>query len=63
MGIKITQNYADLESVEKKLANKKVTGKRSVQNWSLYSSILLTCTNFWQITFSRYTFFKLFPRI
>jgi hypothetical protein len=34
-----------------------------VQNWSLSSSILLTCKNFWQITFSRYTFFKLFPRI
>jgi hypothetical protein len=46
-----------------KLANKKVTGKRSVQNWGLYSSILLTCTSFWQITFSRYTFFKLFPWI
>ncbi len=46
----------------KKLANKKFTGKRSVQNWSLYSSILLTCTSFWQITFYRYTFFKLFPR-
>jgi hypothetical protein len=47
----------------KKLANKKVTGKRNVQNWGFYSSILLTCTSFWQITFSRYTFFKLFPRI
>jgi hypothetical protein len=34
-----------------------------VQNWSLYSSILLSCTSFWQITLSRYTFFKLFPQI
>ena len=47
----------------KKFANKKVTGKRSVQNWSLYSSLLQTCKSFWQITFSGYTFFKLFPRI
>ncbi len=47
----------------KKFANKKVTGKRSVQNCSLYSSLLLTCKSFWQITFSRYTFFKLFPQI
>ena len=47
----------------KKFANKKVTGKRSVQNWSLSFSILLTCTSFWQITFSMYTFFKLFQRI
>ncbi len=47
----------------KKFANKKVASKRSVQNWSLSSSILLTCKSFWQITFSRYTFFKLFPRI
>jgi hypothetical protein len=34
-----------------------------VQNWSLSSSIqyiLLNCDSFWQITFSRYTFFKLF---
>jgi hypothetical protein len=34
-----------------------------VQNWSLFSSILLTCKSFWQISFSRYTFFKIFPRI
>ncbi len=34
-----------------------------MQNWSLFSSILLTCTSFWQITFSRYTFLKLFPWI
>ena len=34
-----------------------------MQNWSLYSSLLLTCISFWQITFSRYPFFKLFPRI
>ncbi len=47
----------------KKFANNKVTGKRSVQNWSFYSSLLLTCKSFWQITFSRYTFFKLFPWI
>ncbi len=46
----------------KKLANKKVTGKRSVQNWSLYSSILLTFTSFWQKIFSVH-FFKLFPQI
>ncbi len=58
--------YADLETVEKnakKFANKKVTGKRSVQNWSLFSSILLTCKSFWQITFPRYTLFKIFPQI
>ncbi len=57
--------YAGLESVEKNAKNlqtKKLQAK-SVQNWSLASSILLTCTSFWQITFSRYTFFKLFPRI
>ncbi len=45
MGIKTNQNfYADFETVEKnakKLVNKKVTGYRSVQNWSLSSSILL----------------------
>jgi hypothetical protein len=34
-----------------KFADKKVTGKGSVQNWSLSSSILLTCVSFWQITF------------
>ncbi len=34
-----------------------------MQNWSLYSFLLLTCKSFWQITFSRYTFLKLFPRI
>ena len=45
----------------KNLANKKVKGKRSVQNWTFYSSVLLTCTSFWQITCSRYTFFKFFP--
>jgi hypothetical protein len=42
--------YADLESVDKnakKIAKKKITGKRSVQNWCLLSSILLTCTSFW----------------
>jgi hypothetical protein len=44
--IKTTQNFTpiwNLEKNTKKLANKKVTGKRSVQNWSLYSSIQLTC--------------------
>ncbi len=34
-----------------------------MQNWSLSSSIILTCTSFWQITFSMYIFFKLLPRI
>ncbi len=66
MGIKTTQNFTliwNLLRKMKKLANKKVTGNRSVQNWSLYSSILITCTSFLEITFSRYSFFKLFPRI
>ncbi len=34
-----------------------------MQNLSLYSSLLLTCKSFGQITFSIYTFLKLFPRI
>jgi hypothetical protein len=66
MGIKRTQNFTliwNLLRKMKKFANKKVTCKRSVQNWSLASSILLTYTSFWQITFSGYTFFKLFPQI
>jgi hypothetical protein len=28
----------------------------------VFFPILLTCKSFWQIIFSRYTFFKLFPR-
>ncbi len=64
--IQKTQNFTLISKLLRKMqkiSNKKVTGKRSVQNWSLYSSLLLTCKSFWQITFSRYTFFKLFPRI
>jgi hypothetical protein len=66
MGNKTTQDFKLIWNLLRKMqkfANKKVTGKRSVQNWSLSSSILLTCTSFWQITFSGYTFFNLFPQI
>ncbi len=66
MGIKTTQNFTLISKLLRKMqkfANKKFTCKRSVQNWSLFSSILLTCKSFWQLTFSRCTFFQLFPRI
>jgi hypothetical protein len=65
MGIKTTENLTlilKLLRKMQKMCKQKVTGKRSVQNWSLSSSsVLLTCKNLWKITFSRYTFFKLFP--
>jgi hypothetical protein len=41
MGIKTTQNFKLISKLLrkcKKLANKKVTGKTSVQNWSMSSS-------------------------
>ncbi len=66
MGIKTTQNFMLISKLLRKLqkiANKKVTGKRSVQNWSLSPSILLTWKSFWQITFSMYTFFKILPYV
>jgi hypothetical protein len=54
MGIKTTQNFTLISTLlRKKFANKKVIGKRSVQNWSFSSSILLTCN-------SGCTFFKYF---
>ncbi len=62
MGIKTTQIlrwFGICWEKCKKFPNKKVTSKRSVQNGSLSSSLLLTCTSFWQITFSRYTFFQI----
>ncbi len=66
MGIKTMKNFTlILKMLRKweKFANKNFIGKKSVQNLSLSSSILLTCKGFWKITFSRCTFFKLFPRI
>ncbi len=65
MGIKTTQNFTLISKLLrriKKIVNKKVMGKKSVQSWSLSSSILLTCKRFWQITFSGCTFFQNFHR-
>jgi hypothetical protein len=55
--------YADFGTVEKnvkKLLTKKVIDKIFLQSCSLFSSILLTCKSFWQITFSLSTFFQYF---
>ncbi len=46
-----------------KFANKKVTAGKSVKNQKFSSSILLTCKSVWQITFSGWIFFRLFPQI
>ncbi len=48
MGIKTTQD----------LRWQKSYSKKSMQNWSLSSSILLTCKSFWQITFPGCIFFS-----
>jgi hypothetical protein len=57
--------YAIFKTAEKKLekiANKKVTGKKGVEIWSLTSSLLLTGYSFWSITFSRCICYQLFQR-
>ncbi len=68
MGIKTTQNFTLISKMLRKcekVANKKVAGKYSVQNWSLPFSLLLTCKRFLENNFSCIPvhIFPLFPQI
>jgi hypothetical protein len=58
--------YANFETVEKNAKNlltKKLWAKKCAKLEFVLFNTKLTCKGFWQITFSRYTFFQLFPRI
>jgi hypothetical protein len=64
--IKTPKNFTliskPLKKMQKISLQKSYRQKRCAK-LELSSTILLTCKCFWQITFSRYTIFKLFPRI